>query len=150
MKNILNIRRRGFTLIELLIVISIIGVLTGVIVPNFMGVRERARDVERKSDLKALQQGLELYKMNANPPSYPANINRTCGQPWTNNDGTYRYMTEFPCDPLTNTTRYIYTRSTNLTYTLSACLENRADADGTVDCRTANGGLGLLYSLTEP
>ncbi len=52
---------KGFTLIELLVVISIIGVLVGVLLTNFVGVRERAADTKRKSDLIQLKKALRLY-----------------------------------------------------------------------------------------
>src|SRR5579872_5421721 len=57
-------KNKGFTLIELLIVLAIIGVLTGLLLANFIGVRERARDAQRKSDVKQIQTALELYRQD--------------------------------------------------------------------------------------
>jgi len=54
-------KRKGFTLIELLVVISIIGVLTTVLVMNFVGTRERARDAQRIQDLNSLKSALRMY-----------------------------------------------------------------------------------------
>ena len=54
-------RYNGFTLIELLVVISIIGVLSALLVANFVGVRERAADTNRKNDLTQLKKALRLY-----------------------------------------------------------------------------------------
>jgi prepilin-type N-terminal cleavage/methylation domain-containing protein len=51
----------GFSLIELLVVISIIGVLSAVLVANFMGMRERARDAQRIQDLYAIKNALRMY-----------------------------------------------------------------------------------------
>jgi general secretion pathway protein G len=56
--------KKGFTLIELLVVIAIIGMLSALLVPNFMGARERARDAQRKSDLKQIQKALEMYRQD--------------------------------------------------------------------------------------
>jgi len=52
----------GFTLIELLVVISVIGVLTSLVIMNVMGVRERVRDSQRKSDLNQMKKALFMYK----------------------------------------------------------------------------------------
>ncbi len=62
--------RKGFTLIELLVVIAIIGVLSTLAVVSFQGARGKARDAQRLSAVKALQQGLEFY-YNDNDSSYP-------------------------------------------------------------------------------
>jgi prepilin-type N-terminal cleavage/methylation domain-containing protein len=64
--------KKGFTLIELLVVISIIGVLATLIMANFNSARERARDAQRKSDLKQFQTSLENFANNNSGlfPSY--------------------------------------------------------------------------------
>lgn len=51
----------GFSLVELLVVISIIAVLSAVLMANFMGARERARDSQKIQDLYALKNALRLY-----------------------------------------------------------------------------------------
>lgn len=51
----------GFSLVELLVVISIIGVLAAVLMANFMGMRERARDAQRIQDLYAIKNALRMY-----------------------------------------------------------------------------------------
>lgn len=51
----------GFSLIELLVVISIIAVLSSVLVANFMGMRERARDAQKIQDLNSMKSALRSY-----------------------------------------------------------------------------------------
>ena len=58
---LLKTTKNGFSLIELLVVISIIGVLAGVLLMNFVGVRERAADTRKKNDLVQLKKALRLY-----------------------------------------------------------------------------------------
>lgn len=53
----------GFTLIELLVVISIIGVLSGLVLVSMNGVRAKARDARRKSDLDQIAKAAELYNI---------------------------------------------------------------------------------------
>lgn len=63
----------GFSLIELLVVISIIAVLSAVLVANFMGARERARDAQKIQDLYSLKNALRLYYNDKQ--GYPGNDN---------------------------------------------------------------------------
>jgi type II secretion system protein G len=53
--------RAGFTLVELLVVIFIIGVLATLLVSNFQGIRQRARDSAKKTELNNLKTALRLY-----------------------------------------------------------------------------------------
>jgi len=53
--------KKGFTLVELLVVISIIATLTAILLPNFMGARERARDAQKIQDAFAIKNALRMY-----------------------------------------------------------------------------------------
>lgn len=115
---------RGFTLIELLVTIAIISVLTTLLMVNFVGVRQRGRDSQRKANLFQLQSALELYRSDVG--SYPL----TAAWPACDAALSYNgavYMQEVPCDPTSNL-QYTYT-SDGTTYTLFSCLENGQDGD---------------------
>lgn len=60
----------GFTLIELLVVISIIALIVGISLPNFLGARERSRDAKKKAELNQVKTALRLYYNDFN--HYPA------------------------------------------------------------------------------
>jgi general secretion pathway protein G len=126
--------RKGFTLIELLIVIAIIGVLATLLMVNFVGVRQRARDAQRKSDLRQIQSALELYR--ADNSKYP-DLGNGDGQ-FPDKCGTgvsfamtgTIYMQTVPCDPLGAGITYTYTSpipGQSGTYSITACLENASD-----------------------
>jgi len=140
-----HFKKPAFTLIELLVVMTVIGILAALIMPNYMSARERARDAQRKSDLDQIQKALEMYKMDQNPPQYPGTGGLPfCGKPLQ--FGSEVYMKEFPCDPK-GSPPYVYNKTSALTYTLTACLENKSDPDG----KTGIAGcpnLGIIK--TEP
>lgn len=52
---------RGFTIVELLIVIVVIGILAALVIVTYNGIQQKARDTERKTDIKALQGHMEAY-----------------------------------------------------------------------------------------
>lgn len=121
LKNIIK-KEGGFTLLELLIVIVIIGILALLIIPNITSAPKKARDTQRKTDLRAVQKGLEEYFVSNNV--YP-------GGTWQTDltSGTAPILKSVPTDPKnTSPYTYVYTPGgSNTTYTLTACLENGGD-----------------------
>ncbi len=142
----LRIREKGFTLIELLIVIVIIGILAAMILANFVGVRQRARDGRRKSDLRQIQSAVELYR--ADKGSYPSSV--TCGGTIQNADASVTYLKIIPCDPSGSAwTQYTYSQGGG--YTLVACLENANDSEADKQPPSNSClGTGVKYTLTNP
>lgn len=135
--------KNAFTLIELLVVISIIGILTSLVMSNMNSARERARDTQRKSDLRNIQTALRLYYNDKGryPCSDTSYQIRACGTQaacadvtaclWGNEwaVGTTVYMNKLPNGPLPDE-KYQYTYIDDDSYTLSACLENASDSSG--------------------
>ena len=70
---------KGFTLIELLIALAVVGGLAGMVMLNYPTVLRRARDTQRKSDLKQYQTALEVFA-NKQDSLYPRR-NSSLGQP---------------------------------------------------------------------
>jgi len=54
----------GFTLIEILVVVFIIGLLATIVSVNVIGQTDTARITKAKADLKEIEQGLHLYKLD--------------------------------------------------------------------------------------
>ena len=120
---VLRVKDKGFTLIELLVVISIIGLLAGLIISNVAGVRERARDVQRKSDLDQIKKALRMYYNDNN--SYPTSI-PAAGSQFSGTGGMV-YMKSVPGDPSTGNS-YSYSVGTcTEDFRLIATLENKSD-----------------------
>ena len=136
--------KKGFTLIELLIVVAIIGILSALLMTNFVGIRQRARDGQRKSDMRQIQSALEMYR--ADNAAYPATGSLpTCGSSFKNVAQTVTYMKTVPCDPLSGS-GYTYTSGNSDTiYCLRACLENGSDPQVT-DGSGACPGIGMANS----
>ena len=154
--NMLKKSSQGFTLVELLVVVLILGVLSGVVlaVLNSSGIQQKARDSQRKSDLKIVQSALELYF--ADNRMYPDN--RLSWIPAHNIPGITSYVNPVPTDPkpfgTTNaacsatSSGYLYRSNSSSpygrAYVLSARMELSASAsDGA--CNTlSNCNTGLI------
>jgi general secretion pathway protein G len=145
--------KKGFTLIELLIVVAIIGVLATLLMANFVGVRQRARDAQRKSDIRQIQSALELYRSdNGTYPTVgagPGNFPATCGAGVSLMSGNSTYMKSIPCDP--NGGGYTYTSLNGGTgYGLVACLENASDSQADNPINAACSGKPASFTVTNP
>jgi general secretion pathway protein G len=105
-------RQSGFTLIEILIVVVIIGIIAGLIVPNFIGRDDQARVAAAMNDLRAIGNALEMYRMdNAHYPStaqgLEALVRRPSGFPEPRNYNESGYLKRTPQDPWGNPFVYI-------------------------------------------
>lgn len=129
--------KNGFTLIELLIVISIIGVLAGLLFTNFSNARERTRDVKRKSDLTQMKHALRLYYNDYQKYPDASNVKiagcgvagiSECewGDTFKAGAGQTIYMNQLPSDPLDSQT-YTYAKVSDDDFQLTASLENASD-----------------------
>ncbi len=56
-------RTKGFSLVEVMLVVAIIGIISGIAIPNYLGQRRRARVIgDAISNAKVLQMALESRK----------------------------------------------------------------------------------------
>jgi general secretion pathway protein G len=66
-EQLMNKRRQsGFTLLEVMVVIVILGILASLVVPNLMGNKEKADQQKAVSDIVALENALDMYKLDNN------------------------------------------------------------------------------------
>jgi general secretion pathway protein G len=118
-------KNRGFTLVELLVVMSILGILVTLVAGNYRSAQFRARDTQRKSDLKQTAAALELYYIDYK--RYPDPGSFSWGAEFT--DGKTVYFKQLPFDPVSNQTYFyrLVPASANQKFQLFARLENSQD-----------------------
>ena len=100
MKNHKN--RKGFTIAELMAVIIIIGLLSAMVVTNFVGMTDKARVTTTKVSLKKLHNQVNQFKLDtARFPTEDEGLNALLEQPTDVSGyqpGGYLETTEIPQD----------------------------------------------------
>jgi general secretion pathway protein G len=105
-------KQTGFTLIEVMVVIVILGILSALVVPNVLHKAADARVAAAKSDLAAIGQALDMYKLDNS--TYPttdqgleALVTKPSGNPEPRNWNPSGYLKKLPEDPWRRP--YLYT-----------------------------------------
>ena len=109
-----NIKKKnGFTMVELLIVIAIIGVLSALMMPNFVSIQDRAKEVSVKAIVLSVQNALENYQIDSGqyPNGSDLPISDLCEILIA--DG---YLTQTPTNPFTGANYTADDTSGQITY----------------------------------
>lgn len=86
-------RQKGFTLIELIIVITLIGILVGLGLPQFKNATKRAREATLKENLYQLRKLINQYLVDKG--KYPQSLQTLVEE---------EYLYRIPVDPITRST----------------------------------------------
>ena len=118
-------------MIEFLVVIAIVGVLSTLAIVSFNNSRSKARDTERLSDIRSIQEAVELYiEDNSGDAPDPA------AETWVGLEGilgTYMQTGALPVDPSdSDGYMYVYCHS-GYNYLLAAVMENDQEITNDID-----------------
>ena len=100
-------KQAGFTLIEIVAAAALLGVLLTMLMPSLEGANEKVKNAKLKNDLAAVDQALQLYKLE----------NGTLPEGLTELDGSYLAKGSGFKDALNEDLTYTV-ESDGLTYTL--------------------------------
>ncbi len=100
-------KQRGFTLLEVMVVIVILGILASMVVPNLMGNKDKADQQKTVSDIVALENALDMYKLDngiypTTDQGLDALVQKPDSSPEPRNFREGGYVKRLPQDPWRN------------------------------------------------
>ncbi len=94
--------QKGFSLIEIMVVVVILGILASIVVPKIISRPDEARVVKAKQDVLAIQNALDLYKLdNGMYPTTEQGLAALSTKPTTSPEPRdwKQYLKRLPTDP---------------------------------------------------
>jgi general secretion pathway protein G len=96
-------KQKGFTLVELMVVIIILAVLTGIAIPSYLALRNRAKEQAARSEMQNIATAIAVYE--ADTGSNPADLAALEADAV---DGGGAYMANVPDTDPWGTDGYVY------------------------------------------
>ena len=104
-------KQSGFTLLEVMVVVVILGILASFVVPNLLGNKEKADQQKAITDIVALENALDMYKLDNNVyPTTDQGLDALVTMPGSPEPRNYRaggYIKRLPKDPWGNDYQYL-------------------------------------------
>ncbi|NIY83379.1 type II secretion system major pseudopilin GspG [Vibrio hepatarius] len=104
-------KQSGFTLLEVMVVVVILGILASFVVPNLLGNKEKADQQKAITDIVALENALDMYKLdNSVYPTTDQGLDALVTKPSSPEPRNYRdggYIKRLPNDPWGNDYQYL-------------------------------------------
>lgn len=103
---------RGFTLIEVMVVVVILAILASIVVPKIMDQPDRARITKAKTDIRAVEAALNLYRLDnmvypSTDQGLDALVTAPTDTPVPKNWKEDGYLDRVPQDPWQNAYLYL-------------------------------------------
>lgn len=102
----------GFTLIEVMVVVVILSILAAIVVPKIMDRPEQARVTKARSDIRAMEAALNLYRLDnmvypTTDQGLEALVTAPTEPPEPKNWKQEGYLDRLPADPWGNSYLYL-------------------------------------------
>ena len=126
-------KKSAFTLMELIVTIVILTILSVVVFLSYKNYMKQTRDSVRFSDLKIIENSLEVYRIKYGKYPEPSNFNTVSynwvvlWKQWEFWESTFRnvnYLSQIPIDPLFENPYYYSVSGDNSIYQLGGIVES--------------------------